>query len=66
MFGGDGVVTKKYLKLSMLSSGQASSSEVQEMLDTLDTDNDGKVKLEDFMRSVKPGLRLKMKAFLYF
>ena len=50
MFGGDGIVTKKYLKLSMLNSGRASSSEVQEMLDTLDTDNDGKVQLEDFLR----------------
>ena len=50
VFGGDGIVTKNYLKLSMLNSGQTSSSEVQEMLDTLDTDNDGKVQLEDFMR----------------
>ena len=52
MFGGegDGTITKKYLKLSMLNSGQASSSELEEMLDTLDTDNDGKVRLEDFMR----------------
>ena len=48
--GGDGVVTNKYLKLSILNSGHASSSEVQEMLDTLDTDNDGKILLEDFMR----------------
>ena len=50
VFGGDGIVTKKYLKLSMLNSGHASSSEVEEMLETLDTDNDGNVQLEDFLR----------------
>lgn len=44
------MVTKKYLKLSILNSGHFSKSEVEEMLDTLDTDKDGKVQLEDFMR----------------
>ena len=44
------MVTKKYLKLSILNSGHVSRSEVEEMLDTLDTDKDGKVVLEDFMR----------------
>jgi len=48
--GGDGVVTKKYLKLSIMNSGRASCSEVEEMLDTLDTDKDGNLALEDFMR----------------
>ena len=50
MSGGDGVVTKKYLKLSIMNSGRASCSEVEEMLDTLDTDKDGNLALEDFMR----------------
>ena len=47
------MITKKYLKLSILNSGHASSSEVEEMLDTLDRDKDGKVMLEDFMRLIQ-------------
>ena len=41
---GDGTVSRKYLGVCILRSGQGSREEVEEMLDTLDCDNDGNIR----------------------
>ena len=47
---GEGVVTKKYLRLNILNCKDCSAREVDEMLEALDHDHDGNVVIEDFLR----------------
>ena len=46
---GDGLITREYMKLSILNTGDSSSVEVDEMLEVLDTDKDGNIQLDDFL-----------------
>ena len=47
---GEGLITREYLKLSIMNTGDSSRMEVDEMLEVLDTDEDGNIQLEDFLR----------------
>ena len=47
---GSGLVSRDKMRVSFLSSGTCSSMDVDEMLSALDTDNDGHIELDDFLR----------------
>ena len=47
---GSGLVSRDTMRVSFLSSGNSSSMDVDEMLAALDTDNDGHIELDDFLR----------------
>ena len=49
---GSGSVTREFLRVSFLTAGAGpgGEQEVDEMLAVLDTDNDGNIEVEDFLR----------------
>ena len=47
---GSGVVSKDYMRITFMNTGNSTSMEVDEMLSVLDVDNDGNIELEDFLR----------------
>ena len=47
---GSGVVSKDYMRITFMNTGNSTSLEVDEMLSVLDVDNDGNIELEDFLR----------------
>ena len=47
---GEGKVSKSFMMMSIMKTGQASFTEVEEMLTNLDTNNDGNIELEDFLK----------------
>ena len=47
---GSGVVSKDYMRITFMNTGNSTSMEVEEMLSVLDVDNDGNIELEDFLR----------------
>ena len=49
---GKGIVSRDFLMMSFMKTGQTSMAEIEEMLDALDTNNDGNIELEDFLKIV--------------
>ena len=49
---GSGTVSRSTLMMAFLKTGQASMEEIEEMLEALDTNNDGCIELEDFLNIV--------------
>ena len=47
---GSGIVSKDYMRITFMNTGNSTSLEVDEMLSVLDLDNDGNIELEDFLR----------------
>ena len=47
---GSGMVSKDYMRITFMNTGNSTSLEVDEMLSVLDVDNDGNIELEDFLR----------------
>ena len=53
-YNGDGKIPTEFMKMSILQEGSSSMKEVNQMMDVLDMDKDGMIKLEDFHRIFIP------------
>ena len=51
---GDGLITTEFMKLSILNAGNCTMKDVNQMMDILDSDKDGNIKLDDFQRIFIP------------
>ena len=49
---GEGTVSSRFLTTAFMKTGEASMAEIEEMLAALDTNNDGHIELDDFLKIV--------------
>ena len=49
---GEGTVSRRFLTTAFVKNGQASMAEIEEIMAALDTNNDGHIELDDFLKIV--------------